>query len=428
MATTIPTLLTIFVVVFLVQCDSKRLVRSSYPIQFSDVSKGNKEGVDYTHGHLSANSLTCFQSSTQQDLSYTSLLMCLIPPFSYLWHHEKCHGLWGSNSIVIQTGGHIELMKANPLTKEVLTAQHNMTIEHFEKWIDLEPSQSRKIFQIPAEPFVVCARSTDPFGRNATFDISFRDTFLRVKDQLSCQEEIFFHVVSLIISSSSWCFPYFAGLTVASFVYANGIQVTISLLCFSGFIVCLAPIMFTAKNRQFILRYLSYFFAPEQHEELRIITKERKSLVHALFLSSVLMIFGSLLCYVFYHYFGIHRELRNTILKIVITISISWFFFFMGRSFDNVASSLFWIPLTINITRKVNSFMNPACFDHVCVVIGLCSCAVSIGSRKFIHSSVFVKKIISGIIISRASIYNLILKQITRSSQNSMTNKSVITN
>ncbi len=394
-------------------CNSKKIVSTTIYPREQFLSVWHKNGEWY-HGSLSSNSITCFQTTTIVNSSVWSLMMCLIPPLYYFTGHEQCHALWGSSSIVVNTGGNIELVKVNIPPDE--QSREDLVFIEVEKLVDLEPSVVKKILQIPSEPVMLCARSTDLFGRNSSFDISFRETFLRDRDQLLYQEEVIFHFLALLISSSSWCFPYFAALSVASFVYANGIQVTISLLCFSGLIICLAPVMFTAKNRHLIYLYLSYFFGPLQHSESRYIAKERKSIFHALFLSSVLMIFGSILCYVFYHYFGIHRELRNTLLKMVITVSISWFSFFLGRCFDASASGLSWALLTLNIARRSNILFNPSCHISCCVVIGGFSYLVSMLARKFIHSSVLVEKVISGIIISRASIYNLILTKISRSS------------
>lgn len=402
--------------ILLAPCNSKRLPsKGFYPIQFSRVLTHIKD-ADNVRGTLSTDSLTCFKSNSTSDMSILSIVTCLVPPLFILSSNEQCYGLWGSNSMVVQNDGYIELLKvSNDIEESAFNGDH-ATLLDFDKWVDLEPSAIKKILQIPSEPFVVCARSVDLFGRNSSFDISFREAYLRDKDQLVSQEEILFHFATLIISSSSWCFPYFAALSVGSFVYVNGIHITISLLCLSGCVVCLAPIMFTAKNRRMIFIYLSYFFGPTKHEETRFITKERKPLFHALFLSSVLMIFGSTLCYVFYHYFGINREVRNTLLKIVITASISWFTFFVGRSFDVFASHVSWIPLASNITRKLSYFTNPKCSVKLMVVVGISSFLVSEWARRYVHSSIFVEKIISGFIISRASIYNLILKKITRSS------------
>ena len=130
------------------------------------------------------------------------------------------------------------------------------------------------------------------------------------------------------------------------------VQYIIRLLMFSSLVVCIAPFLATKKNRSLYRLYLNYFFT--RHEEskvsqkhpstfrditnlfLQAIIRLRAPLFQALFFSSAFICAGSAFSYAVYYYFGslVDRELKNTMLKVTISIGVSWFAFFLCRSFE----------------------------------------------------------------------------------------------
>jgi hypothetical protein len=76
--------------------------------------------------------------------------------------------------------------------------------------------------------------------------------------------------------------------------------------------------------------------------------KQRTPLFQALFFSSALVCVGSASSYAIYYYMGgfVGREIRNSLLKLTISISVSWFAFFLCRSFERFCRD--WGNLILN--------------------------------------------------------------------------------
>lgn len=68
----------------------------------------------------------------------------------------------------------------------------------------------------------------------------------------------------------------------------------------------------------------------------QVIIRQRTPLFQALFFSSALMCIGTASSYAVYYYFGsvVDREIRNALLKLTISMAVSWFTFFLCRSFE----------------------------------------------------------------------------------------------
>lgn len=352
-----------------------RNVHFSYPV----------ENVDSTDGQnwkatLSRDKLSCFSNTDHDSIGFVDTLMCFIPFMS-----NGCEALWGSRSLVLEYSGSVEVLKLNhPVQASSEFVPINAT-----RWLLFNAPHDKamkEIIQIPAEPLYLCARANHWRDESSQISFNFRHTFLREKDMTACFERLAYHFILLCGVSSQWLLPYIVALFVGVFSFYHGLQKIILLGSISFGILCLAPLMLTKKHRHHAQLYLHYFFTSSQAEEARHLIKKRMPLFQALFFSSALLCFGGISSYMIYHYFGVDRDTRNTILKWVIAASLSWLAFFFCRSFERFFSEWIWIAISVGMAKTMEDQLNPLSRDKTVVSLLVVSLVMVQCIKQIFHT------------------------------------------
>jgi len=361
---------------------AKRRVNVRYPVRLLTPSLGAQFNANVTRDRL-----VCFGNRDYSEPTYIQSLLCMLSmvPVPYGKQGQagatpglssSCHGIWGSRSVIVDAVGAVEFLKVGTLPAETNFIDDHVAL-NVTRWLELPSMYSnqhqREIKQIPAEPIYLCARSNDWRGGGAHFSISFRPVYIRERDRNECLKKTLLHVASLLAVSSAWLLPYVAAIVVASVTYALGINKFIIVLGFSCCFVCMAPLMLTKKNRHLASLYFKYFFTRIQAEETRMVIKQRLPVFQALFFSSVVMCVGSAGSFIIYSYFGIDRDTRNTMLKVTMGISSSWFVFFLCRSFERFFRDWLWLAMSVGLAQLLDGHLNPLSRDEFMVVTILVS-------------------------------------------------------
>jgi len=252
----------------------------------------------------------------------------------------------------------------------------------------------RKSIQIPAEPIYLCARSTDWQSSSASFGMKFRPAYLREKDKRQSHNQTVVHILLIVAVSSVWFIPYLTALVAALLVYEHGIKIMLTLFVFSTSVVCLTPLMFTKHNRQSVRVYFNYFFTRIQAQETRQQIIKRLPLLQALFFSSVVIFFGFAVVYSAYYYDLMDREIRNTCLKTILSVAISWFIFSLCRSFERFFKDWLWILMSVTLSHILDPHLNPTCRNEVVVATMVMSQVVRLIVPRFVQFR-FINAIIS---------------------------------
>lgn len=353
----------------------QRKVHVSYPVVLLPPVVGNSFTANVTQDKL-----TCFGNRDYAEPNYSETLLCIlpVPPLRSLL--RSCESLWGSRSVVVEAWGSVEFLKTNRLPQESLDDDDFITL-NVTRWMELmAPSpweHQRELKQVPAEPLYLCARSNDWSGADARFSITFRPGYLREKDFELCMTKTLLHIAIMLSVSSAWLLPYLAALVMAAVAYSLGMNKFIMTLSFSGLIVCLTPLMLTRKNRHLARLYLRYFFTRIQAEETRMVIRQRLPVFQALFFSSVVMCVGSAAAYLVYVHIGIDREARNTIIKLTMSFSASWFVFFLCRSFERFCRDWVWLLLSVGLAQLLDGHLNPMCRDELVIATMVITFAVN---------------------------------------------------
>jgi hypothetical protein len=224
---------------------------------------------------------------------------------------------------------------------------------------------AREIIQIPAEPYFLCARSTDWQGTHSRFTIKFRPAYLRAKDKRYCNDQTLVHIVLIIAVSSVWLIPYLAAVLSALVAFEHGLKVMVTCYLLCALVVCLTPVMLTKHNKAVAQQYISYFLTRIQAADARIEIRKRLPVLHAMFFSSVVVFAGFNVIYAAYYYDLVLRETRNTLFKTVISIAASWCVFSVCRSFERFVKNWAWIAMAVALGQTLESHLNPLCRNEV---------------------------------------------------------------
>eukprot|EP01036_Dinobryon_divergens_P022632 gene22630-30907_t len=342
----------------------KRITQFMYPVEFlSPVI-----GTTFSISNLSSDSLYCFGNRDYKSPAFTDALFCMfiIPLYSQIvpqqslphymplymrsWISSKSKYLFSHRRpVVVDVNGSVELLKLHKLPPESSTLAERVgapiirtarihTPVNATRWMHV--SDSREVRHIPAEPIHICARSDDWEGLNSSMLITFRSAHIREKDRQLSLQKLFIHILLLSAVSS--------------------------------------------KNRFLYRLYLSYFFT--RHEETKVIIRQRTPLFQALFFSSALMCIGTASSYAVYYYFGsvVDREIRNALLKLTISMAVSWFTFFLCRSFERFCRD--W-AMSVGLAQMLDHHLNPLCRTNVIVATIILSQVVKFSVPKFVRIS-----------------------------------------
>ena len=355
-----------------------RRVHVVYPVSLLAPITGTSLSSNVTRDRL-----VCFGNRDYSEPTYVETLACMLAMLPYVsellmmtrnqqeQQLSPCSGIWGSRSVVVDAVGSVEFLKVGRLPAESNFLDESIAL-NATRWLEMPSSYphkpQREVKQIPAEPIYLCARSSDWMGSDAHFRINFRPVYIRERDKTQCMKKSLLHVAFLLAVSSIWLLPYLAALVVAVVTFTLGFNKFIMFLGFSCCFVCMAPLMLTKKNRHLASLYFKYFFTRIQAEETRMVIQQRLPVFQALFFSSAVMCVGSAGSYIIYSYFGVDRETRNTLLKITMGISASWFVFFVCRSFERFFRDWLWLAMSVALAQLLDNHLNPLCRDEVMVV------------------------------------------------------------
>ena len=120
-----------------------------------------------------------------------------------------------------------------------------------------------------------------------------------------------------------------------------------------------------------------------------MVIQQRLPVFQALFFSSAVMCVGSTRSYIIYSYFGIDREIRNTMLKLTMGVAASWFAFFLCRSFERFFRDWLWLAMSVALAQLLDGHLNPLCRDEVMVVTIVVSYCLK---RSFPRILLFARK------------------------------------
>ncbi len=324
---------------------------------------------------VSQDRLTCFGNRDLREPSYLDTLLCMLPLPDLLYSHKKCTSVWGSRGVVVSVTGSVEFLLVKNLPAEASNADLKAT-----RWLELQSISDetiqREIKHIPAEPFYLCARSIDWLGRDSSFHLEFRPEYLRARDRTNCGQKTLLHVLLVLAVSSRWLLPYLASFIFCVVTYTYGMYRFLIALAFSLAVLCLAPFMFTKRNRHLARLYIDYFYYGRKAREASDTVRERLPLFQALFFSCALMCTGSVGAYIMYSYLGVNRDTRNSMIQMVMGISTGWFVFVLCRSFDYFFQRWSWLALTYFLLQFLEPHLNPQCREEAVVIILLITAAV----------------------------------------------------
>ena len=353
-----------------------------------DVEYSVVHAIPSTATRISANvshdSLLCFGNRDYKMPSYVQTFLCMLPLSSQIFqNYVQCDSIWGSRGVVVDVHGSVEFLKVNRMPAETLNTVHNLPIRAT-RWLELQSISSyvsqREIMFIPAEPFYLCARSNDWNGGESRLSIEFRTAYLREKDREMAVRKTILHIILVTAVSSVWLLPYIAAFVTYWITYTHGLDRFLIVLVLSVLIILSTPLMLTRKNRHLAVLYFNYFFHKfyffnEQKgiasKETRTVLRERLPLFQAVFFSSAVMCVGTSGSYIIYSYFGIDRETRNEIIKIVMGLAISWLVFFLCRSFEVFFKKWAWLGMTVSLLKFMESHLNPMCREEAMAAITL---------------------------------------------------------
>lgn len=346
-----------------------RNVHFAYPVQLLGTPASD------LRFQVESDALTCFENTEHSAPNYFDAFMCLFP-----WASHSCESIWGSRALVIEISGSAEVLKLSQPVKRVHSADSIVPL-NATRWLLLSsPSNSstvREIVQVAAEPLYLCARSNDWNGHSAELSFSFRHVYVRERDRAKCLERLFYHFLLLYTLSSRWFLPYVVALSVGVWSFQYGLQKIILLGSCSSLVLCLAPLMLTKKHRHHAKLYLHYFFTRSQAEEAQQLIRKRMPLFQAAFFSSALLCIGCMGSYMVFHYFGISRDARNTLLNGTISMSLTWLAFFICRSFERFFSEWIWVAVSVGLAKSLEEDVNPLSRDKIAIALFVFSlCAV----------------------------------------------------
>jgi hypothetical protein len=80
--------------------------------------------------------------------------------------------------------------------------------------------------------------------------------------------------------------------------------------------------------------------------------------VQALYFSCLINVMGSCFIYMLYVYNIVDREQRNDLLRLIISVSIALFVYFICRLYDKTLSNYMWIFVYMHFLHTVKHYIN----------------------------------------------------------------------
>ena len=365
-------------------------IRLEYPIRYLIPTTGT-----FFAANVSNDKLHCFGNIDYSEPSYRQVFLCMIPFSDILFgYFIQCDSIFSSRSVTINVEGSVEFIKVNKLPTETVirslsisnnNKQSLLNIDDVEKktismsklenisglrWQQISPtSTSQDVVHIAAEPLYLCARSNDWTRHLSTFRMDFRPVYERLNDKFNCTMKTVIHLFVVVLSSSAPLLPYIASIFVSILTYYFVMNKFILYLVFSFVVILFTPFMFLKDNQRMAKLYIKYFFDRKQAQETKNVIRERLPLFQSIYFSSLLVFIGSLSTFCISYMLNIDREIRNAIIKFLISIASSWFTFFFCRSFDRFFRKWSWIILSISLVQHLDKHLNPMSKDEAIVAI-----------------------------------------------------------
>jgi hypothetical protein len=312
--------------------------------------------------------LTCFGNWDLIEPSYLDTLLCMLNLPEVLHSYSQCTTIWGSRGVVVNVIGSVEFLQVKRFPAEASEVPLQAT-----RWLEVQSlfddAEQREIKHVSAQPFYLCARSIDWKGRDSSFQIEFRPVYLRARDSTRCGQKLLLHLLLVVAVSSLWLLPYIASFVFSVYTYTHGMHRFMMSLAFAVAVVCLAPLMFTKRNRYLARMYIDYFFNRRNIRETSEFMQEGLPLFQALFFSCALMCTGCAGAYIIYSYLGVNREVRNAIIQVAMGLSMGWFVFVLCRSFERFFQRWSWLALTACLLQFLEPHLNPQCWDEAVVIV-----------------------------------------------------------
>lgn len=356
-------------------------VRALFPEKVQDYSANATKDV-----------LVCFQNHEYPVPNIFEAAACLLPTAT------NCYSVFGSRTLVISHEGDLEFLKVLKFPPDIFFSLEEPISLVVTRWMEFEDQKDnwvdsswinkgkKHMTQIFVEPMTLCARATNLFGNESSFQASFRHAYLRERDRRAVWETLMYHCLLLTIATSVQLLPYLVAFIVAIYAFLHGLKIVIILLGTGTAILCLTPLMLTHKNRQLAMAYLRYYFSQSQAIEAKQLIRKKKPLFQAIFFSSLLLCAGSAAIYLMYHYTSMDRELRNLMLRINIGISLSWLAFFFCRSFEMIFSQWSWVIMSYMASKYMEKHMNPLARVKMHGVVTILSGIFSFSLRRWWYS------------------------------------------
>eukprot|EP00981_Chlorochromonas_danica_P003561 scaffold659_cov192-Ochromonas_danica.AAC.74 len=335
---------------------------------------------------LSNDLLSCMAEDKQTELNIVESLLCFLSismPY--------CEKIWGDRSVVVEVAGSVEILQLSQSPIPMLASTDSDSILlSAHHWLSLKSSNnatiSRKIVQVPAEPLYLCARSVDWQGDTSDIKITFRHAFMRERHRRMCLWRLFSQFIALCAFKSARLLPWMVSAAVGVITFHHGLEKIMLLLgCGTVLLICLTPFMLKRKHRHHAKRYLFSLFSKAQADEARGLIRERLPLFQALYFSSCLLCFGSLGIYMIHCYFGISRDERNLMLRVMIAASLALLTNFVCRSFERFFVEWSWIALAVFLSEIIFPQLNPLSRDKVFVVLALITFGMEMILRKLLQ-------------------------------------------
>jgi hypothetical protein len=201
----------------------------------------------------------------------------------------------------------------------------------------------------------------------------YREGALRYEDMRDTKLKVLIHIIIMLLISSTVMIPYLASSATSWFIYRHGLQYFLMIVTLSCCVVSLTPFMLTRKNRLLIYQYVRHHFSRNRMGDTDLIIRDKLPLFQSLYLSSVVVCLGSTLSLLSFLYFGIDREMRNTLLKLTFAIAGSLLTFFLCQSFERFFNQWFWVIVAVYLAKSIEMHVNPMSRDKALIVCILCS-------------------------------------------------------
>lgn len=364
-----------------------RKVSLMYPIEAFQPVSGS-----YFQGLVSNDRLRCLSNRDYAAPTYRTAISCLVDLLvPAMFRSLNCENILGTRSVQVRAKGSIEVFKMTRFPEE---SNFNEYISvNATRWLELSQSdsktlglqdtnnlvttQSDTLFTtheitkfVPAEPVYLCVRANDWSGAtHSTFEIKFHSASIRRIDKQTCRRYILIHIAFILLCASMYLLPYALAMSLGINVYYMGMKLYTPGLVLSVLVLFFCPLMLTSHNRYMARLYFKYFFTRSQAEETKKAIREKLPLFQSLFFSSALVVLGSFIVQLLYQYFGLDRELRNNLSRIILALATSWLVFFVARSFQRFVRNWIWILMSVILARSLNAHVNPMSRDEIVISI-----------------------------------------------------------